>query len=60
MLNLPTPLDPMGLTRTGIATWMTDVIVAWKIGEALLQQSALTVDAMHSACGLRPDRRMAT
>jgi hypothetical protein len=49
MPNWPMPTDPLTLTRAGIATWLTDVMVAWKFGEALWRQSTLTVDAMRSA-----------
>jgi hypothetical protein len=43
------PSDPLILTRAGIATWLTDVMVAWKFGEALWRQCTLTVDAMRAA-----------
>jgi hypothetical protein len=48
MPNWSTP-DPLSLTRAGIAAWLTEVMVAWKFGEALWRQSTLTVDAMRSA-----------
>lgn len=52
------PTDPLTLTRAGIATWLTDVMVAWKFGEALWRQSTLTVDAMSSAHRAAADRAM--
>jgi hypothetical protein len=36
-----TPLGPLGLTHTGAATWLTDLIVTQKLGEALWRQTAL-------------------
>jgi hypothetical protein len=58
MRNWPMPTDPLTLTRAGIATWLTDVMVAWKFGEALWRQSTLTVDAMSSAHRAAADRAM--
>lgn len=49
MRTWPMPSDPLILTRAGIATWLTDVMVAWKFGEALWRQCTLTVDAMRAA-----------
>jgi|HubBroStandDraft_6_1064221.scaffolds.fasta_scaffold19089_6 hypothetical protein len=49
MRNWPMPPDPLTLTRAGIATWLTDVMIAWKFGEALWRQCTLTVDAMRAA-----------
>jgi hypothetical protein len=45
------PLDPLSLTRMGIAAWLTGVFVARKFSEALLRQSALLID------GIRPVAR---
>jgi hypothetical protein len=50
--------DPLTLTRAGIATWLTDVMVAWKFGEALWRQCTLTVDAMRAADPPAADRGM--
>jgi hypothetical protein len=49
MRNWPMTPDPLSLTRAGIATWLTEVMVAWKLGEALWRQSTLTAGAMRSA-----------
>jgi hypothetical protein len=46
MPELPMTLDPLTLTRMGIATWLTDLIVAQKLGEAMWRQSALMVGAV--------------
>jgi hypothetical protein len=50
--------DPLAFTRAGIATWLTDVMVTWKFGEALWRQSTLTVDAMLSAQRVAADPGM--
>lgn len=42
----PMPLDPLSLTRLGIAAWLTDLMVARKFSEALWRQSALMIGAM--------------
>lgn len=44
----PLPFDAMTLSRMGMATWLTDVIVARKWGEAIYRQYALMFE------GLRP------
>jgi hypothetical protein len=41
MPHLPMPLDPVVLTHLGLATWVTDLIVVQKLGEALWRQGAL-------------------
>jgi hypothetical protein len=46
MPNQEIPLDPLALTHLGIATWMTDLIVVQRFGEAVWRQSALMVGAM--------------
>jgi hypothetical protein len=56
MRNWPMPPDPLTLTRAGIATWLTDLMVAWKFGEALWRQGILTVDAMRVADPLAAHR----
>jgi hypothetical protein len=43
MPNLPMPLDPLSLTRMGIATLLTDWIVAQRVGEAVWRQNALVM-----------------
>jgi hypothetical protein len=48
MRNQLMPLDPLSLTCLGMATWLTDVIVARKFSEALWLQNALVCDAMRS------------
>ena len=58
MRNWPMPPDPLTLTRAGIATWLTDVMVAWKFGEALWRQGTLTVDAIRSAASPASHRGM--
>jgi hypothetical protein len=46
MRKQPLPIDPFSLTRIGMATWVTDLIVAQKFVEALTQQNALITGAM--------------
>ena len=41
MPHLPMPLDPLVLTQLGFATWLTDLIVVQKLGEALWRQGTL-------------------
>jgi hypothetical protein len=41
MRKQPVLLDPLSLTRIGMATWMTQQAVARKIAEAVTQQNAL-------------------
>jgi hypothetical protein len=40
--------DPLSLTRMGMATWLTDMIVARKFSEAVWRQSTLMADAMQT------------
>jgi hypothetical protein len=40
------PLDPLNLSRVGIGTWMTSVMVAWKFAQALSEQNTLMTHAM--------------
>jgi hypothetical protein len=42
------PLDPLSLTAMGIATWLTELIVAQKFSEAMWRQSELMIEAMRS------------
>jgi hypothetical protein len=46
------PLDPLSLTSIGIATWLTDLMVAQKVGEAVWQQYALMLGAMPMVTGV--------
>jgi hypothetical protein len=41
------PLDPFSLTRIGAAIWMTNVIVAREIAQALREQNTLITRGMH-------------
>jgi hypothetical protein len=47
MRNQPLPLDPFGLARFGVATWVTNVLVAQKIAEAFTEQTTLARAALH-------------
>jgi hypothetical protein len=40
------PIDPLSLSRVGIGTWMTSVMVAWKFAEAISDQNTLMTRAM--------------
>jgi hypothetical protein len=51
MRQQPLPPDPLTLTRIGMATWLTGLLVAQKIGEGLREQNALMTDATR---GLEP------
>lgn len=42
------PLDPFSLTRMGVATWVTNLVVAQKFAEALQEQNTLMTDAILS------------
>jgi hypothetical protein len=44
MQNPVMPLDPLSLTRMGVATWLTGLFVAQKFSEALWRQSTLMID----------------
>lgn len=44
MRNPLMPLDPLSLTRMGVASWLTGLFVVQKFSEALWRQSALMVD----------------
>jgi hypothetical protein len=46
MPNQLMQLDPLSLASIGMATWLTDLMVAQKVGEALLQQYGLMMSAM--------------
>jgi hypothetical protein len=46
MPNQFTQLDPLSLTSIGMATWLTDLMVAQKVGEALWSQYALMMNPM--------------
>lgn len=48
MLNPMMTFDPLSLTRMGMATWLTDLIVAHKFSEAVWLQSTLIADAMQT------------
>jgi hypothetical protein len=47
-VRTPLPIDPFSLTRIGLGTWMTNLLVAQKFAEALMEQNALITGAMHS------------
>jgi hypothetical protein len=40
------PIDPLSLSRVGIGTWMTSVMVAWKFAQAFSDQNTLMTRAM--------------
>jgi hypothetical protein len=40
------PLDPFDLSRVGMATWMTSVMVGMKFAQAFSEQNALMTRAM--------------
>jgi hypothetical protein len=46
--------DPLSLTRMGMATWLTDMIVAQKFSEAVWRQSSLIADAMSTLAYHQP------
>jgi hypothetical protein len=50
----PMPIDPLSLTRMGVATWLTDLVVAQKWSEALWRQSALIFGVRSTAATARP------
>jgi hypothetical protein len=56
MRQQPLPPDPLTLTRIGMATWLTGLLVAQKIGEGLKEQNALMTDAMRSRAPIGPPR----
>ena len=53
MPNLPMSFDPLSMTRMGIATWLTDWIVAQKFGEAMWRQNALMMATLQPAAHAR-------
>jgi hypothetical protein len=53
MRKQPLPLDPFSLTRIGMATWLTELVVAQKIAQALTEQNTLITGAMRG----RPSQR---
>jgi hypothetical protein len=46
MPQQPLPLDPFGLTQIGVAIWMTNVIVARQVAQAIREQNALITRAI--------------
>jgi hypothetical protein len=58
MRTWPMPSDQLTLTRAGAAAWLTEVMVAWKLGEAAWRQCTLTVGAMRSVPTAGAYRRM--
>jgi hypothetical protein len=54
MREQPLLLDPFSLTRIGVAIWMTDLIVARAIAQALTEQNALITRVVRGRA--RPQR----
>jgi len=47
MRTQPLPVDAFSLARVGMASWMTNVMVAQKFAEAVSEQTVLLTRAMH-------------
>jgi hypothetical protein len=48
------PPDPLTLTRIGVATWLTGLLVAQKIGQGLREQNALVTETMRGRGPVTP------
>jgi hypothetical protein len=56
MRQQPLPPDPLTLTRIGVATWLTGLLVAQKIGQGLREQNELLTESMRDRAAVRPPR----
>jgi hypothetical protein len=54
MREQPIPHDALTLTRVGMASWVTNVMVAQKFAQAFSEQTALITRAMRGRPLVRP------
>jgi hypothetical protein len=54
MQRMPVGFDLLSLTQMGMATWMTQVVVAQKFAEALRMQGTLVIETLRRRPALQP------